>query len=363
MAKKINSDHKKILALDGGGIKGALTLGLLKKFEENLIEIHGEGYRLRDYFDLMGGTSTGSIIASGLAIGLTVDELKEKYFQLGEKVFGKKNILRFIFGGGKFAAKKLKEELHNVFGDIKLDDSSIKDGALAIFAKRIDTQSLWVIYNNKEHKYWKYQKDYILKESIRASSAAPTYFRAEEIDVKGDGSQIGDFIDGGLSVANNPALNLFLLTTISNYGYNWSKGKENLSIYSFGTGKSVHANLPKGLIKPIGWAKKATSVLMDDVSEFNDVLLKILSHSNCPKRKVDSVLLEMDGVKITEEPLLNYYRYNVDFTKESLNRDLGFSFTEKQIKGIRKMDNPKYVKELYEIGYKAASQIEMSHIK
>ncbi len=354
-------EHKKILALDGGGIKGALTLGLLKKFEEALMEIHGTDYRLCDYFDLIGGTSTGAIIASGLAIGLTVDELKEKYFTLGNIVFSKKNFLRFLFGGGSFTSKKLKEQLYQVFGDRRIDDTSIKTG-LAIFAKRIDTQSLWTIYNNPNHKYWKYQKDYLLREAIRASSAAPTYFDAEEIDVKNDGSQNGDFIDGGLSVANNPALNLFLLATIPSYAYNWKKGNDKLTIYSFGTGKSIHANLPKGLIKPIGWAKKASTVLMDDISAFNDVLLQIFSHSSEP-RYFDRVLQKLENVKLTEKPLLNYYRYNVDFSAAYLNTKLGFNFSEKQIKDIRKMDNPKYVKELFDIGYKASFQIKKSHIK
>ena len=73
-----NPTHKKILSLDGGGIKGALTLGLLKKYEELVQEKFGSDTRLCDYFDLIGGTSTGSIIASGLAIGLSIEELKDK---------------------------------------------------------------------------------------------------------------------------------------------------------------------------------------------------------------------------------------------------------------------------------------------
>src|SRR5687767_11771320 len=83
---------KRILALDGGGIRGALTLGYLKQIETILKKQHGnhDSFRLCDYFDLIGGTSTGSIIASCLAIGWTVDEIKEKYFELGGKIFAKK---------------------------------------------------------------------------------------------------------------------------------------------------------------------------------------------------------------------------------------------------------------------------------
>jgi len=95
MHKRSLSEHldpnvgpKRILALDGGGIRGALTLGYLKRLETILREKYDDpDYRLCDYFDLIGGTSTGSIIAAGLAIGLTVDELADDYMVLGGKIF------------------------------------------------------------------------------------------------------------------------------------------------------------------------------------------------------------------------------------------------------------------------------------
>ena len=87
---------KKILSLDGGGIRGALTLGYLKKIEDILKAKHPENknFRMSDYFDLIGGTSTGAIIASLLAIGKPVDEITRLYMDLGNKIFGeKKNIV------------------------------------------------------------------------------------------------------------------------------------------------------------------------------------------------------------------------------------------------------------------------------
>src|SRR5438045_997080 len=82
---------KRMLALDGGGIRGALTLGYLQKIEDTLRKQNGNdpAFRLCDYFDLIGGTSTGSIIASCLAIGMSTKEITEMYFDLGSKIFGK----------------------------------------------------------------------------------------------------------------------------------------------------------------------------------------------------------------------------------------------------------------------------------
>ena len=85
----------------GGGIRGALTLGYLEKIEQILAERHKaiipiEKFRLYHYFDLIGGTSTGAIIAAALATGLKASEIKEKYKKLGVEVFQKRKLLGFL---------------------------------------------------------------------------------------------------------------------------------------------------------------------------------------------------------------------------------------------------------------------------
>ena len=97
---------KRIFALDGGGVKGVLALGMLKPLEDELRRRaggHGE-FRLCDYYDLIGGTSTGSIIAAGLALGLSVDELIDLYMRLGPEVFGR------TAGDGVFLQSKFEFE-------------------------------------------------------------------------------------------------------------------------------------------------------------------------------------------------------------------------------------------------------------
>jgi uncharacterized protein len=68
---------KRILALDGGGLKGIVTLGFLERIEDTMRERHGAGpgFRLAHYFDLIAGTSTGAIIAAALATGMSVSEV------------------------------------------------------------------------------------------------------------------------------------------------------------------------------------------------------------------------------------------------------------------------------------------------
>src|SRR5918994_1303011 len=89
------SPPRKLLALDGGGIRGILTLEVLVKMEQLLAEATGEGetFRLCDFFDYIGGTSTGAIIAAGLARGMSVGELLDFYQQTGPAMFDKTFLL------------------------------------------------------------------------------------------------------------------------------------------------------------------------------------------------------------------------------------------------------------------------------
>ena len=78
---------RKMLALDGGGIRGVLTLSILKAIEQLV------GTRLCDYFDYIAGTSTGAIIATGLAKGMLVDDLIAFYRRTGTAMFQRTRFL------------------------------------------------------------------------------------------------------------------------------------------------------------------------------------------------------------------------------------------------------------------------------
>src|SRR5271170_4659677 len=117
---------KRILSLDGGGIRGILTLGYLGAIEDLLRGRTGNpNLLLCDYFDLIGGTSTGSIIAAGLACGMKVDDLKRVYLQLGANVFKGGFLDKVMLKGlwtPKFPAEPLREELDKQLGaDTTLD--------------------------------------------------------------------------------------------------------------------------------------------------------------------------------------------------------------------------------------------------
>ena len=149
---------KKILALDGGGIRGALSLGYLKKMEEILREkYHGnkEDFRMSDYFDLIGGTSTGAIIAALLAMGNTVDHIIKLYMDLGDKIFAEKrgwwNPKSWF---ATYGYEGMEEGLKLAYGEnTTVGSDRIKTG-LCIVAKRADTNSIWPMINHPRGKYY-----------------------------------------------------------------------------------------------------------------------------------------------------------------------------------------------------------------
>ena len=96
LSKQQHLDHPSAFTLDGGGIRGILTLEYLGVIESMLRKRSGrDDFRLCDYFDLIGGTSTGSIIAAGLACGMLVDQLKQLYRDLGKTV-SRRQVFRLL---------------------------------------------------------------------------------------------------------------------------------------------------------------------------------------------------------------------------------------------------------------------------
>src|SRR5262245_30991846 len=224
---------KRILALDGGGSRGVFTLGVLSKLEEELARRSGDpdAFRLADYFDLIGGTSTGAIIATTLALRWRVREVIHLYFRLLPAIFKAPQASGFWrLTKPAYKNTALTAALDEHLGDRTLDSADLKTG-LAVHAKRIDTGSSWILVNNPEWRYFASTPDgeggnshLLLRDIVQASAAAPTYFLPVEIALGARQGQRGvkaTLVDGGVSPNNNPALQLLLTATDPAFGFNW----------------------------------------------------------------------------------------------------------------------------------------------
>jgi len=347
---------KRILALDGGGIRGTLSLGLLAKIESVLRARHNKpDLRLCDYFDLIGGTSTGAIIAAALAIGVETSVIQQTYLALGGRIFRKKwwRQWRAIFDPAA-----LEAELADAFGDRTLGDPSLKTG-LCIVTKRADTGSTWPLINHPKGKYYADNSQILLRSAIRASVAAPTYFVPVKFDV-GQG-EIGAFVDGGVSMANNPALLLFLIATLNGFPFQWPVGEDRLLLVSVGTGRWRERLSADVVINSRlwNWARQIPAMLMRDASLQNQLILQYLSRTLTPMA-IDAEFGELSSDLLHAEPALSYLRYDVALEASVLS-DLGLPQMMPRVESLRRMDLAENRFDLATIGEKAANQIEEEH--
>lgn len=360
----LSKGKKRILALDGGGIRGFFTIQLLKRLETIIREkTNNPNALLRDYFHLVGGTSTGAIIASSIAIGKTADELDQIYRELGQVIF-KRSWFRFGALRAKFASEPINEALEVHFKDIRISDMTKKGIGLGIISKRLDTGSVWIVDNNPDGRYFSPEEgdngNYLLRKIIRASTAAPIYFKPEIIQIAED--QFGRFVDGGVSPHNNPALQLFMLATMQGYRYNWETGEDALFILSLGTGswsKKTKVNPHQfSFLLPASNAITSLLSLMDDTTKLNKSMLQWLGKPTGPVSEIDSVVGNFANETLTDKPLFSYMRYDVTLEKDWLATELGLThYSAKQVKKLRSMDALDTMEMLGEVGLAYAEKM------
>ncbi|UYW27487.1 patatin-like phospholipase family protein [Methylorubrum extorquens] len=365
---------KKLLAIDGGGIRGVLSLEVLKKIERLLKEQSGRGdaFRLSDYFDYISGTSTGGIIAAGLSIGMSVDEIMDFYVEAGAQMFVKARLLERL--RSKFQDEPLARMLKEVFGaHTTLGSDSIRT-LLLLVMRNATTDSPWPISNNPYAKYNERTRldcnlDLPLWQLVRASTAAPTYFPPEVI-VLGKKPNMMEFIfvDGGVTMYNNPAFQMFLMATVDRYWPHaperqrgWPTGDDKMLIVSVGTGTSpdVRAGLEPEDMNLLFNAASIPSALMFAALNEQDFLCR--AFGDClAGDPLDREVFDMKGsIGPTSPKLFTYLRYNAELTSSGLTAiGCGNILPD----SVRKLDAVDAIPALREVGQAVAeTKVEAGH--
>src|SRR5215210_7303344 len=195
---------KRLLALDGGGIRGALSIEVLAGLEETLhAQLGGdEGFVLADYFDYIGGTSTGAIIAACLAWGMPVATVRAFYRENAEQMFERSRLVRRW--RHKYEDEALSRRLRDQFEGATLGSERLRT-LLMMVMRNATTDSPWALSNNPRAKYnepGRADCNLLLPlwQLVRASTAAPVYFPPEVVDT---GRHEFIFVDGGITPYNN----------------------------------------------------------------------------------------------------------------------------------------------------------------
>jgi uncharacterized protein len=355
---------KRILALDGGGIRGVFSLQILARIEELFRQDQNEpNLVLADVFDLIAGTSTGAIIATFLAWGKTVREIERLYVERGAEMFARERWYRRW--KDKYRADAIAQFLREIFseqdGTCALLGSKRLRTLLLVIVRNASTGSAWPLWNNPDAKYSDRARancnlDVPLWQLLRASTAAPYYFPPEDITL---GDKHFLFVDGGLTPFNNPSLIAILMATLPAYRLSWPATREALHVISVGTG-AVRARLPQKMaakINMVDQIKYLAPALLGSVAIEQDILCRILG--DCLHgAKIDTEIESLNAPSLftQSEQKFTYARYDDPF-------DVTPSQAKELVTGRAEMDNLKLIPDLQKAGEEYAKQhVQPEHL-
>jgi patatin-like phospholipase/acyl hydrolase len=348
---------KHILALDGGGIRGIITIEILARIEGLLREKSGrpDDFVLADYFDFIAGTSTGAIIGTALSLGMSVADIRSFYLDTGRQMFEQASVLRrFRY---KYEDSKLSRKLQEVCGaDTTLGSDRLKTLMMAVM-RNATTDSPWPVTNNPFAKY--NQRDLPdcnlnipLWQLVRASTAAPCFFPPEVVRM-GDEEFI--FIDGALTTYNNPAFQAFLMATVEPYNLNWPAGEDQILVVSIGTGTNPKANadLQPSDMNLLYQSSSLPLALMFAALNEQDFLCRVFGKCLAGD-PLDSEIGDLIGKQGPANPkLFTYLRYNAELTCKGLT-ELGLGCIQPE--EVQKIDSVENLDDLQRIGQAVAQQ-------
>lgn len=372
-----NDRPRRLLAIDGGGLLGLIPAEALILIEQQLNQITGTSKPIGERFDLIGGTSTGAILAAGLALGLSAKQLRDFYLEFGNEIFTK------VWLGARFwhsySDAPLAKHLKEVFGKSTTLGSDLLRTQIVIVSKNATLGNDWFFTNNPNNKFFKNNSGLPLWQIVRASTAAPTYFPPQTIAVPDElgQKQSYEFVDGGVSSYNNPALQVFLEATIPEYGHGWPMGANRLLLISLGTGFNS-ITVPAGKAAGynlIDWGKYVVKEMMNEANLQQNILLHIigqrppaalsatteLTSSGAAKGVPDENALSRVDVGLAAAKLVTYQRITIGLTRKRLD-DMGF--TDIDPNKVREMDAADQISNMQRIGAAVAKeQVRMEALR
>lgn len=360
--KLAKTGPRKLLALDGGGIRGILSLGVLAEIERLLRKALGrdETFVLADYFDYVAGTSTGAIIAACISLGMPVEKIRCFYHESGKEMFDKAYLFeRFLY---KYQDDRLSARLQEVLGAGATLGSDKLRTLLLLIMRNASTDSPWCISNHPLAKYNSRDRcdsnlDLPLWQLVRASTAAPTFFPAETIRV---GPNRFVFVDGGITMYNNPAFQIFLMATVEPFRLNWQAGEDKMLVVSVGTGTHPQEdpNLEPYEMNLLYDAATIPSVLMYAALTEQDFLCRVFGKCLAGD-PLDREVGDLIGAAGPAKPkLFTYLRYNTELTRPALD-DLGLPDVDP--KSVQMLDSVEHIDDLERVGSAVARKVRAQH--
>lgn len=349
----------RLLSVDGGGVRGVVALEVLARIEQVLRDETGDpDLVLGDWFDYVGGTSTGAIIAGGVALGLPVDRIQRLYRENMKAIFTRAGIFDLV--RARYDEDGIESVLRREFGEDRTLGSPDLRCLLLLGLRNTSTGSPWPISSNPAGRYNQgpgSNLDLPLWQLVRASSAAPTFFVPEEVTV---GERTFVFSDGAVTTLNNPALQLALMATLPAYNLGWPTGRDELLLVSVGTGTTEHAraDLRANDLTLLSYATSVPEALIHSAGVQNDYLCRVLGECRYGPA-LDGELGDLvGGAGLLKEPLFSYVRYDAETHQGSLDA-LGVGHLRRD--RLDAIDGVDHLDDMCEFGRAISTLVEPRH--
>ncbi|MDZ7751469.1 MAG: patatin-like phospholipase family protein [Gammaproteobacteria bacterium] len=359
---------KKILACDGGGILGLISVEILAKLESDLrAQLDKADLVLSDWFDFVCGTSTGAVIATCVSTGMSMDQIRTFYVSSGQQMFDKASLfnrLRYSYNDEPLA-RMLRAELNKALGyasdtlPATLGDPGLRT-LLMMVLRNHTTDSPWPVSNNPRAMYNQRQRldcnlDLPLWQLVRASTAAPTFFPPEVVTFAPGTNQEYPFIfvDGGVTSYNNPAFLAFQMATAAPYKVDWPMGTDRLLVVSVGTGAAAKArpDLQARDLWLLDHAKNIPSALMNAASAGWDMACRMLGECRFGPvldREIGDMVAPEKGLpNWTGQKLFTYVRYDPDVSQSGLD---ALNLSDIDPEHVQVMDSVQHILDIQKVG-------------
>jgi patatin-like phospholipase/acyl hydrolase len=283
----------KILSIDGGGIRGIIPGTILTYVEKALQrKTNNPNSRLADHFDLIASTSTGGILTCCYLIPndqgqskYTTDYALDIYLKQGPNIFKRDTWQRISSLWGvkrpKYSATAIESALKTYFGETKIFD--LRRPCIITSYDSANRRTLF--FNQADHRTHP-DRNYLVRDVARATSAAPTYFSPTTFEIDHTLYEKGPFkkpslIDGGVFV-NNPALSAYAeartldFSTLTSPGNIPFPSAKDMMVLSIGTGTVKQPYLYQKTEKwgALRWVQPVIDVMMSGNSETVDYQLR-----------------------------------------------------------------------------------------
>ncbi len=349
----------RLLSIDGGGVRGVVALEVLARIEQVLRDETGDPELvLGDWFDYVGGTSTGALIAGGVALGLPVNRIQQLYRENMHSIFTRAGIFDLV--RARYDERGIETVLRREFGEDRTLGSQDLRCLLLLGLRNTSTGSPWPVSSNPAARYNQGPRSNLelpLWQLVRASAAAPTYFVPEEVEV---GGHTFVFSDGAVTTLNNPALQLFLMATLPAYHLGWPTGRDELLLVSIGTGATepVRADLRPDDLNLLSYATSVPEALIHSAAVQNDYLCRVLGECRSGPLLDSEVGDLVGGAGLLPDPLFSYVRYDAETQPASLE---ALGVTHLSAERLDRIDGVDFIEEMCEFGRAISKLVEPAH--